>query len=131
MGVADGPDIAQGMGNFIKASIDIITITIQEDKLGREKFTKGIVTAGRRDHPEFNWVCCHTSHTIHWDGTRGVDWGHYHEEYDIKLGGTIGYEIYWARAGTFARHGDGGYLNWAYSGNVTAKSADGKILIFS
>ncbi len=62
-------------------------------------------------YPDFNFVICHTKHSYTWDGNRGQDWDHWHEEFDIKIGGTIGYEVYWARSGTFKREGDGGYLN--------------------
>lgn len=51
------------------------------------------------------------THKLFPNGVRGKHWGHYHREYDIKIGGTIGYEIYWFYSDRFERHGDGGFLN--------------------
>jgi hypothetical protein len=36
-------------------------------------------------------VICHTKHRTNFAGTQGREWGHNHEEVDIKVGGTIGY----------------------------------------
>jgi hypothetical protein len=41
-------------------------------------------------NPQFNYVACHTKHKTAFDGVRGKDWGHSHQEFDIKVGGTIG-----------------------------------------
>lgn len=73
---------------------------------------------------------CHTKHTTKFDGQKGKDWGHRHEEFKVSFGKTIGYvrvscliripnlivppdsyEIYYFKSGTFTRQGDGGYLN--------------------
>lgn len=40
--------------------------------------------------PEFNWVIVHPDHTISFDGVKGENWDHFHREYDIQIGGTIG-----------------------------------------
>jgi len=40
----------------------------------------------------------------------------------------MGYEINVFDEGTFTLHGDGGYLNWAYSGCI--KSRDGNYIEF-
>ncbi|KAF9445742.1 hypothetical protein P691DRAFT_675036 [Macrolepiota fuliginosa MF-IS2] len=96
--------------------VDIIKQKVKEDKLKREQFTQETVANGRSQHPDFNWVICHVKHTTNFAGTQGKDWGHSHHEVDIQIGGTIGYEIYWFKSGTFSRQGDGGYMNWAWSG---------------
>ncbi|KAF9445743.1 hypothetical protein P691DRAFT_805237 [Macrolepiota fuliginosa MF-IS2] len=96
--------------------VDIIKAGVQEDNNAREKFTQETIANGREKFPAFNWVICHVKHTTDFAGVNGRDWGHSHHEVDIKIGGTIGYEIYWFKSGTFSRQGDGGYINWAWSG---------------
>lgn len=58
-------------------------------------------------YPGWNWVICHTKHKTDFKGEHH----HRHEEFKVSFGKTIGYEIYWFKAGTFERQGDGGYLN--------------------
>ncbi|KAF8875790.1 hypothetical protein BD779DRAFT_1449842, partial [Infundibulicybe gibba] len=70
-----------------------------------------LVTGVRERYPYFNVVVCHGNHTFKWDGVEGTGWLHQHKEFDIKAGGTIGYEMYIARSGTFQNNGDGGYSN--------------------
>ncbi|KAF5359357.1 hypothetical protein D9756_003597 [Leucocoprinus leucothites] len=98
----------------IKGILDIVQEIlhgIKSDKKGREEFTKSTVSNGLERYPEFNWVVVHPQHEIDFDGVKNEDWGHQHHEYDIKIGGTIGYEIYWFRSGKFKRFGDGGFIN--------------------
>jgi hypothetical protein len=66
------------------------------------------------NYPGWNYVICHTKHAANFDGEKGADWDHLHREYDIKIGGIIGYDIYFGKGGTFELHGDGGYLNVSY-----------------
>ncbi|KAF8219607.1 hypothetical protein L208DRAFT_1373404 [Tricholoma matsutake] len=81
--------------------------------------------------PSRNYIVCHTKHSYKFDGIRGRDWDHRHEELPVGIfGKTTGFEIYWFHSGTFRREGDGGYLNWSYMGNVVKKSSDGKELTF-
>ncbi|KAJ8702334.1 hypothetical protein PTI98_001057 [Pleurotus ostreatus] len=97
----------------------------------RETFTKEVVSEMRARFPQFNWIIVHVKHTTKFDGTRGVDWGHKHHELDIQIGGTIGYEIYNFKSGEFTRHGDGGFINWAFQGNLKSRSSDGRHLVFN
>ncbi|RDB15046.1 hypothetical protein Hypma_005457 [Hypsizygus marmoreus] len=103
---------------------------IERDNQARGRFTQELVYRLNQADWSFNYVVCHSKHTYSFAGRRGVDWGHYHEEFDIKVGGTRGYEIYWFRSGKFTLQGDGGYLNWAYVGNVVWRSGNGKDLVF-
>ncbi|RDB25121.1 hypothetical protein Hypma_007626 [Hypsizygus marmoreus] len=126
----------RGMGGVVDAAIDVIKTVvnvvknaINRDKKARGEFTKHLVNQGRASKPEFNWIACHTKHRTQWKGNKGTDWGHSHEEFDVKLGGTVGYEVYYAREGEFWNLGDGGYLNWAYAGNYKADTK--KHIIFS
>ena len=49
---------------------------------------------------------------------------HVHQELNIGLGFTQGYEIWVFDSGTFSRAGDGGFINWAFEGCFTANGAD-------
>jgi hypothetical protein len=84
---------------------------INDDKEARSEFTQRLVSETRQKFPDRNVVVCHTKHHYKWDGVQGQDWSHQHQEFDIQLGGTIGYEIYITKGGEFFREGDGGYLN--------------------
>ncbi|RDB15075.1 hypothetical protein Hypma_005461 [Hypsizygus marmoreus] len=95
---------------------------IERDNQARGRFTQELVSRMNQKDSSFNYVVCHSKHTYSFAGTRGTDWGHSHQEFDIKVGGTRGYEIYWFRSGKFTLQGDGGFLNWAYNGNVISKS---------
>ena len=46
------------------------------------------------NYPQFNWVICHVDHVTLFDGAKDEDWGHGHEEFDITIGGTIGYTTF-------------------------------------
>ncbi|KAF7433739.1 hypothetical protein PC9H_005704 [Pleurotus ostreatus] len=127
-------EIAELATTVIEGAINIFTSIqdgIKQDKEDRSTFTQHLVQQLHSEHPDFNWIVCHTKHDYKWDGKQGVDWAHKHQEFDIKIGGTIGYEIYNAKSGKFFRKGDGGYLNWAYIGNVAKTENDGKDLTFA
>ncbi|KDQ28650.1 hypothetical protein PLEOSDRAFT_1015485, partial [Pleurotus ostreatus PC15] len=107
-------EIAELATTVIEGAINIFTSIqdgIKQDKEDRSTFTQHLVQQLHSEHPDFNWIVCHTKHDYKWDGKQGVDWAHKHQEFDIKIGGTIGYEIYNAKSGKFFRKGDGGYLN--------------------
>ncbi|RDB16535.1 hypothetical protein Hypma_002708 [Hypsizygus marmoreus] len=123
-------DIASQAAGAIGDIVGVIKAGIQADKDKRTHFTQDVIDQLNTKDPTLNYIMCHVKHSTAFDGEKGTDWGHSHQELDIDLGGTIGYEIYWAKSGTFTREGDGGYINWAYVGNVVSKSADGKVLVF-
>ncbi|KAF8875936.1 hypothetical protein BD779DRAFT_1678038 [Infundibulicybe gibba] len=103
--------------------VDKLIKILDGDKSARGEYTKSLVTGVRTCYPYFNVVVCHEQHDFKWDGVEGKDWLHQHKEFDIKAGGAIQMSI--ARSGTFRNHGDGGYLNWAYGGNIIATGVDG------
>lgn len=122
-----------GVGDVVEMIINVvgsIKAGIAADKNARSGFTQDLVGKMNAKNPKFNYVICHTKHKTAFDGKQGTDWGHSHQEFDIKVGGTVGYEIYWAKSGKFTREGDGGFLNWAYIGNIKSKSSDGKEIVF-
>ncbi|KAF5352864.1 hypothetical protein D9756_006328 [Leucocoprinus leucothites] len=122
--------LGQEIVDVIKGIVKLIKDKVKQDNHAREKFTKETVANGRQKFPHFNWAICHVKHDEHFDGDRGKDWGHSHHEVDIQIGGTIGYEIYWFRSGWFHREGDGGFINWAYSGFTESVSKDGSKVVF-
>lgn len=118
---------------IVEAVVELVTgliDAINEDNTKRGQFTIDTVTKSGEQWPGFNWVICHTDHTTAFDGTQGTDWGHTHHELDVTFG-TIGFELYWFRSGTFTRNGDGGYLNWAYEGVVTGTDNGGSVVHFA
>ncbi|KAJ3524998.1 hypothetical protein NMY22_g10761 [Coprinellus aureogranulatus] len=127
----EGPRMLVHIAKSAAEFIDTILEQVNQDNEGRSGFTQRAVRRCREKWPKYNWVICHTDHSTHFDGKQGKEWGHFHREYDIQIGGTIGYEVYWFESGKFVRHGDGGYLNWAYFGNVKSVSDDGATVVFS
>ncbi|KAF9458891.1 hypothetical protein BDZ94DRAFT_1312867 [Collybia nuda] len=130
-GVAGGvAEIAVDFGGAVVEIINAIKNGKAMDEQTRGKFTQSVVDKLSAKDPSFNYVVCHTEHKTAFDGAEGKDWGHSHQEVDVQIGGTIGFEIYHLKSGKFTRVGDGGYLNWAYKGKFKA-SSDGKELTFS
>ncbi|KAF8997744.1 hypothetical protein BDQ17DRAFT_1362942 [Cyathus striatus] len=118
----------------VKGVVDIvggIKASVAKDKDDRGRYTQDLVQKTAQQHPRFNIVVCHTDHEKKFDGKEGVDWGHSHQEFKARVGGTIGYEIYWFKSGWFHRKGDGGYLNWSWSGNAVKKEKNGAMLTFA
>ncbi|KAF8230847.1 hypothetical protein L208DRAFT_101092 [Tricholoma matsutake] len=95
---------------------------IGDDTPRREAYTQQVVSDLYANNSNANYVVCHTKYDFSFDGTQGTDWDHLHHELPVSFGRTIGYDIYWFRSGTFRRWGDGGFINWAYIGNVISNS---------
>ncbi|KAF6745794.1 ectomycorrhiza-regulated small secreted protein [Ephemerocybe angulata] len=108
--------------------IDSVTNTVRDIAArnpSRGDFTQQVVSAGSSNWPQYNWVICHTSYITRFDGGAETDWDGIH--WDL---GSIGYDLYWFTSGTFERHGDGGFINWAYSGRVISTSNNGATVVF-
>ncbi|KAJ7174975.1 hypothetical protein C8R43DRAFT_1119008 [Mycena crocata] len=120
--------IALAVKEAIEAIIDEfnkLEDAVKQDNLNRGQFTQDTVKKLIQKVPSGNYVICHTEHTAKWDGVQGTDWYHVHQEFDIKVGGTIGYEIYGATSGEFTRKGDGGFLNASQSQSSTECTRSG------
>ncbi|KIK00189.1 hypothetical protein K443DRAFT_615903 [Laccaria amethystina LaAM-08-1] len=120
------------VAEMVIAIVDLVNDIIEEinqDNTLRDQFTQNTVSQSGQQWPGFNWVICHTDHTTAFDGVQGTDWGHSHHELGLNFG-SMGYELYWFRSGTFTRKGDGGYINWAYEGVVTGTEKDGSVVHF-
>jgi hypothetical protein len=77
----------------------------------RNNITQQFIKKLKEKYPKHNVVMCHPKHVAKWQSVQGKDWGQDHVEFDIKLGGTIGYDVYWGSDGEFINEGDRGYLN--------------------
>jgi hypothetical protein len=117
------------VAGIVQGLIQGITSSLDDDDQRRSAFTQSTVAEGKRQFPQFNWVICHPRHSTDFFGVQGEDWGHSHEELPVTFG-TIGYDIFWCKAGTFANHGDGGFINWAFLGFYD-RSPDGSVLNFT
>lgn len=123
--------VARVVAKGIEAIVKVIKGRIEHDKAERGKFTSHFIGESMKKYPQWNWVICHTRHTTKFEGQKGKDWGHRHQEFPVSFGKTIGYEIYWFKKGTFERHGDGGYLNWAFGGRVKSRTNNGATVTFN
>ncbi|RXW19741.1 hypothetical protein EST38_g6103 [Candolleomyces aberdarensis] len=120
-----GPIVSGLIVQGIVHLVEYVLGRIADDKGARSDYTRDFVVNAAKEYPGWNWVICHVEHTTQFDGVQGDDWGHDHVEFPVFLG-SIGYEIYWFKSGTFVRGGDGGWLNWAYIGNIISRvDADG------
>jgi len=125
--------IAVPAGVAILALVRIVLFAvfwIKGDDKKREAFTQGTINKAISEYPGFNWVVCHSDYLIGFDGVEGTDWGYTHHELGISFFRTIGYDLYWARSGTFYRLGDGGFINWAYYGNIIGRDDGGATVHF-
>ncbi|KAJ8519984.1 hypothetical protein ONZ45_g3105 [Pleurotus djamor] len=101
-----------------------------KDIAARSQYTQDLVLRMNSTYPGYNWIACHSKHTYKFDGTVGVSWGHRHSDFETKAGGISGYEVYNFKTGEFTLQGDGGYVNFAYIGNVIKSDQGGNHLIF-
>jgi len=123
--------VARAVVKGIMKIVDIIKGKINADKQKRSKWTLDMVSQFRQKYPHYNFVVCHVKHKYNFKGARGKDWGHSHQELKVSFGKTVGYEIYWFKEGTFKRQGDGGWLNWAYSGKVVSAKQKNSFITFA
>ena len=109
--------IVGGVASVIGVVFEIVHTLQGDDNKTRETFTRNLVDNHSAQHPGFNVVVVHTSHSI----ARGSKYVHMHQEVGMKVG-TCGYEIYVSPKGSpfvFTLNGDGGYINWAYEGEFS------------
>ena len=56
----------------------------------RAAFTQNSITKIIAQYPKWNWVICHSSYAVDFDGDEGKDWGYTHHELPISYWRTIG-----------------------------------------
>lgn len=109
-----GRDFAQ-LGN----SMAELAISFRHDNQKREEFTKQYIANASKQYPYHNVVISHNGGRISGNFVT-------HQHFELRVSnGTIGFEIYFSPKGKpfeFVRNGDGGYINWAYSGEFTRKN---------
>ncbi|KAF6759307.1 ectomycorrhiza-regulated small secreted protein [Ephemerocybe angulata] len=110
--------------------LNLVRSQVGSGNQGRIDFTQRVVREGSSRFPQYNWVIVHTAHLTRFDGASGRNWNHWHYEFDINPGGTIRYELYWFESGTFELQGDGGFINWAWTGQVSSISPSGRVITF-
>lgn len=99
---------AEAAVNLIKG---LVQLSHQHD--AENQFTQSTVQNLNSQYPNMNVMIYHDT-----DSKFNFPNGqHTHYELDIGLGFTEGYEIWVFEQGTFDKVGDGGYINWCFSGN--------------
>jgi hypothetical protein len=125
---APDPDPDATWGRAVAAILRAITDNIiKNENAGREKFTTTFVDEASREYPDYNVVIIHPDHDVSGEFT------HQHRELNMDLIGirTVGYDIYFARktrAFSLTNKGDGGFINWAFSGDFIREGKDGKTI---
>lgn len=109
----------------IFASIKDLVNMFNDQSVNREEATQLMVDHFTRAFPDKNCIVCHSPHVRSLNGMV-----HDHIELPQKVG-TIGYEIYVFDDGEFTNLGDGGFNNWAFSGNFVQDPDNRKIVHFS
>ncbi|KIL63661.1 hypothetical protein M378DRAFT_11943 [Amanita muscaria Koide BX008] len=89
----------------------------------RAEFTQNVVQAIYNYYPHFNYIICHDAveHDSNFPGPVGVNAYDVQVTYDkapTPFNNPPVFDIVIGTNGTFTRFGDGGYINWAYIGNV-------------
>ncbi|KIL63656.1 hypothetical protein M378DRAFT_652352 [Amanita muscaria Koide BX008] len=110
------------------AMFDIVTaINVYADEYNsyrgysRDEFTQDVIQALYNYNPHFNYIICHVDHDYDFPGPVGVNVYNYWVTYQKSIPGLTrppGFDVVIGTNGTFVRWGDGGYINWAYIGNV-------------
>ncbi|KAM6489984.1 hypothetical protein JOM56_014563 [Amanita muscaria] len=92
----------------------------------RTRFTQDAVTTLWNANPHYNYVICHVAHDYTFHGVQGVDWDHQEIKFSTRSELTVGYDVIVGGAGYFIRKGDGGFINWAYMGNIASRIEVGR-----
>ena len=87
--------------------------------MAESTYTTTLLVSLQAQYPSSNVMICHDPAA--YDLENAI---HAHQECDIGLGFTFGYEIFVFEDGTFSNGGDGGYINWAFGGGFTADGND-------
>lgn len=96
--------------------VEIVNAKIQAEASDKEKrsiFTQDFIKEASLECPDHNIVIIHPPHT------REGRWRHEHVEETLSGGNKIGFDVYFSRKGEpffLENKGDGGYLNWAFTG---------------
>jgi hypothetical protein len=84
----------------------------------REAYVKAFLEEANRQYPNYNVALIHTEHDV------AGQYVHQHVEVPTDENNTIGYEVYFSKKGdpfSLDNKGDGGWINWGYSGEFERK----------
>ena len=98
---------------LLKDGFDTIKDDVDQAHDAEANFTQSMLADLRGRYPDRNVLIYHDTDTQ----TNLVNGVHKHVECDLGLGFTQGYEVWLFDSGDFTRAGDGGFINWAFSGN--------------
>ncbi|KAK0111746.1 hypothetical protein ONS95_002083 [Cadophora gregata] len=113
------PAFGAVLGPIIGAIIKGVNAINDAEHAKQEKFTQTTVEALRLRYPAYNVLIVHPKHSRNL-----VNEHHDHKELPITPPRTVGYEIYVFESGTFTLEGDGGFINWCFSGRYTREGAN-------
>jgi hypothetical protein len=100
----------------------VIPLKINDDNKKREQYTQSFVNQASKSYPQWNVVICHPGHTATPNEKSPNTYvRHQHLELGMTVG-TCGYDVYFSPKGKafqFVNQGDGGFINWAFSGEFS------------
>jgi len=114
-------DIAVDVLTGIKDIVEIITDIDEAEHEAESEFTQNMITQLGASYPTWNAIVVTSDEDYEFSFNNYV---YAHQECDIGLGFTKGYDIYVLDYGTFQLNGDGGFINWAFGGNYDFQDED-------
>ena len=122
------PEIANAITSVIQTATDAANAKTSQDNI-RTAFTQGILVSVGQAKPGYAILVDFTAHDP--SGLQGVD-SITSVSCPVSPSSTLSYILYIFKNGTFIQTGDGGYINWAFSGNFRRTNAKKKTtLVFS
>ncbi|KAF9270846.1 hypothetical protein L218DRAFT_993390 [Marasmius fiardii PR-910] len=116
--------VVEALPHIISLVNELLNGISNKDKLrARGYFTQRVVQSIHNQYPNFNAIIVHPKHECKFEGIKGVDWDHFHINYYIGFRNfCVGYDVYVCKNAEFCLKGDGGNLNWAFSGLFDQRS---------
>ncbi len=110
---------------IVEILIDKLSGIEMADNDKRQQFVQDQIDQFTQQYPNYNIVICHPPCDVDDGAGFGVDPQYraliYHQHFELGMTvGTCGYDLYMAEQGKsfhFHNNGDGGWINWGFSGN--------------
>ncbi|PWN38789.1 hypothetical protein IE81DRAFT_369586, partial [Ceraceosorus guamensis] len=120
------------IGKVLARIVEEVIKDVEADKVKRADQARETVDRMAREYPDTNFLASHVEMDNKFGGVEKQDWAHDHFEVDIKVGGTIGFELWGFQDAVIKRKGDGGALNWAWTGVLEKDPEEnGSLLTFA
>ncbi|CEH17454.1 hypothetical protein CBOM_03495 [Ceraceosorus bombacis] len=120
------------IGKVLARIVEEVMKDVEADKVKRADQARETVDRMAREYPDTNFLASHVEMDNKFGGVEKQDWAHDHFEVDIKVGGTIGFELWGFQDAVIKRKGDGGALNWAWTGVLEKDPEEnGSLLTFA